>query len=97
MGSQEEDALDTLHNKYPDATIFIALICHKDGICCIAKQRLWSVLEQNTGISGQHISVSRQTHGSYHVSGSGRQKMEQTVPQSDWPRLILLNRENSYE
>ncbi len=97
LSDQEELALDILYSKYPDASVFIALICHKDGICCIAEKRLRSVLDKDTGISGQHISVSRQLRGSYHVSGPGRQQLEQTVPQSDWPRVILSNEENIYE
>lgn len=97
LSTQEESALDTLHSKYPDVSVFIALICHKDGICCIAQERLWSVLDKNAGIGGQHISVSRQLHGSYHISGPGRQQMVRTVPQSDWPRVVLSNKENSYE
>jgi hypothetical protein len=36
LSVREELALDTLHSKYPDVSVFIALICHKDGICCIA-------------------------------------------------------------
>lgn len=97
LTSQEESALITLYSKHPNVSVFIALICHKDGICCIPKERLWSVLDRNTGIDGQHISVSRQTHGSYHVSGPGRQQMEQTVPQNDWPRIVLSNKENDYK
>jgi hypothetical protein len=97
LSDQEELAIDILYSKYPDASVFIALICHKDGICCIAEKRLRSVLDKDTGISGQHISVSRQLRGSYHVSGPGRQKMEQTVPQSDWPRIILSYKENTNE
>ncbi|MFB8791595.1 MAG: hypothetical protein U7123_22825 [Potamolinea sp.] len=89
MSSQEELALNALYNKYLDASVFIALICHKDGICCIAEKRLRSVLDKDTGVDGQHISVSRQPHGSYHVSGPGRQQMNQTVPQSDWPRIFF--------
>jgi hypothetical protein len=91
LSRQEELALDTLPRKYPDVLVFIALICHKDGICCIAEEQLRSVLDQDTGISGQHICVSRRPHGSYHVSGTGRQQMERTVPQSDWPRVVLSN------
>ena len=48
-------------------------------------------------VSGQHISVSRRPHGSYHVSGPGRQQMGQTVPQNDWPRVVLSNRENNHD
>ena len=97
LSRQEELALDTLHNKYPNVSIFIALICHKDGICCIAEEQLWSVLDKNAGIHGQHISVSRQPRGSYHVSGPGRQQMEQTIPQSDWPQIVFSNKEKSHE
>jgi hypothetical protein len=97
LSTQEESALDTLDNKYPDFSVFIALICHKDGICCIGKNRLCSVLDTDTGMGGQHISVSRQTHGSYHISGPGRQRMDQTVPQNDWPRVLFSNKDNNYE
>ncbi|HEY9634713.1 MAG TPA: hypothetical protein V6D14_15025 [Coleofasciculaceae cyanobacterium] len=97
LSKQEELALDTLHSKYPDISVFIALICHKDGICCIAEQRLRSVLDRDAAVNGQHISVSRSTRGSYHVSGPGRQQMEQTVPQSDWPHVILSYKENTHE
>ncbi|MBW4627457.1 MAG: hypothetical protein KME49_18625 [Brasilonema octagenarum HA4186-MV1] len=97
LSSHEESALDTLDRKYPGIAVFIALICHKDGICCIAKERLWSVLDNNHNISGQHISVSRKLHGSYHISGPGRQQMPQTVPQSDWPRIIFSNKDEPHE
>ncbi|MEI2580981.1 hypothetical protein [Scytonema sp. PRP1] len=97
LSSQEESALDTLDRKYPGVAAFIALICHKDGICCIPKEQLWSVLDNTPSISGQHISVSRKAHGSYHISGPGRQRVDQTVPMSDWPRVIFSNKQNSYE
>jgi hypothetical protein len=97
LSSQEESALTNLPSKYPEISVFIAFICHKDGICCIAEKRLRSVLDKDAGVNGQHISVSRQTYGSYHVSGPGRQQMDQTVPQSDWPRVIFSNKENSHE
>ncbi|AFZ58397.1 hypothetical protein H6G54_04540 [Anabaena cylindrica FACHB-243] len=89
LSSQEESALNILPNKYDEISLFFALICHKDGICCIPQIRLWSVLDTDMGLAGQHISVSRKPHGSYHVSGPGRQKMDQTVPQNDWPRVLF--------
>lgn len=97
FSAQEESALITLHNKYPDIAVFIALICHKDGICCLAEAQLLSVLDENTGIGGQHISVSRRLHGSYHVSGPGRLPLERTVPQSNWPRIVFSNNKSSHE
>ncbi len=97
LSRQEESALDTLHSNSRSFSLFIALICHKDGICCIAKERLWNILDRDEGVSGQHISVSRRHHGSYHVSGPGRQQMVQTVPQSDWPRIVLSKQESSHE
>ena len=89
LSSQEESALNILHSKHPTVPVFIALICHQDGICCIAEEQLWSILDRNSSIIGHHISVSRQLNGSYHVSGTGRQQMAQAVPQSDWPRVVL--------
>jgi hypothetical protein len=97
LSSQEESALDTLQTKYRSISIFIALICHKDGVCCITKEQLWSVLNRNAGVSGQHISVSRQPHGSYHVNGPDRQPIDQTVPQNNWPRIVFAEKKNNYE
>ena len=97
LSAEEESALDTLPCQYPRVAVFLALVCHKDGICCIAKERLWGIINADEGISGQHISVSRQPRSSYYVRGPGRQPLEQTVPQSDWPRVILSDSENSHE
>ena len=97
LSSQEESALDTLHSKYPAVSVFIAFICHKDGICCIPEERLWSVLDKNIDIIGYHISVSRRLNGSYHVSASGRQPMNQAVPQSDWLRVIFSKQKSTHE
>ena len=68
LSSQEELALNTLHNNYPGISVFLAFICYKDGICCISQEKLWSILDKNAGIAGQHISVSRKTHGSYQMT-----------------------------
>jgi hypothetical protein len=81
LSSQEDDALGVVRSKYPDFLVFIAFICHRDGICCVSQERLMSVLDKD---------VSRQPRGSYYVSGPSRQQMIQTIPQSDWPRVILL-------
>jgi hypothetical protein len=89
LSVQEKSALATVSNKYPDFSTFIALVCHKDGICCIAEEQFWSIVDRNADISDRHISVSRRPNGSYHVSGPGRQQMNQTVPQNDWPRIVL--------
>jgi len=97
LSTQEESALGNLHSQYPDYSLFLALVCHRDGICCIAEERLRTVLDKNANMSNQYISVSRTPRGSYHVSGPGRQKMEQTVPQSDWPRVILSQKNARYE
>ena len=97
LSIQEESALNVLHCEYPDCLVFLALVCHRDGICCIAEERLRTVLDESVKMSSQYISVSRKPRGSYHVSGPGRQKMEQTIPQSDWPRIVLSHKNNRYE
>lgn len=98
LSSQEEDALKNLRTKYPDFYRYIAFICHRDGICCVSEKRLMNILDPATGIADQHISVSRKSRGSYSVSGPGGQKMFQSVPQNDWPRVVLLKpKEKIYE
>jgi hypothetical protein len=90
FSSQEDDALKVLDSEHPNYLAFIAFICHKDGICCVSKERLMSVIDKISSIADQHISVSRKPRGSYYLSGPGRQQMLQTVPQSNWPRVVLL-------
>lgn len=97
LSDTEKSALDNLHKKYADFSVFLALVCHKDGICCLAENQLWSVVDRESNINNQNISVSRKGSGSYHVSGPGRKKMPQTIPQNSWPNLVLLNRDNSDE
>ncbi|MCT7967654.1 hypothetical protein NG799_15035 [Laspinema sp. D1] len=87
----EESALDRLKHDYSRVPQFLALVCHKDGICCLAidDQGLWSILDKKAPLSVQRISVARKPRGSYHVSGPGKQQMEQTIPQINWPRIVL--------
>ncbi|MDI9637098.1 hypothetical protein QM565_15200 [Geitlerinema splendidum] len=89
LSNKEGLAFNDVHLQYPKASIFIALICHKDGVCCIPEEKLWNVLEKPIDSNGQHISVSRKINSSYYVSGPGRQKIEQAIPQSNWPRIVL--------
>lgn len=95
FSDREESALNTLRCQHLGFSVFMALVCHKDGICCIAEDRLRGVLDRDLGIGGQHISVSRRPRGSYHVSGPGRQQMAQSVPQSDWPGVFLSLQHNN--
>lgn len=36
---QEELAIKKLHEEYSSFSVFIALICQKDGICCLSEKR----------------------------------------------------------
>jgi len=94
---QEELAINKIHEEYPHFCVFIALICQKDGICCLSEEQFWSIINKGTDVNTRYISVSRQSHGSYHVSGPGRQKMDRTIPQKNWPDAILLNIQKHYE
>lgn len=97
LSDSEQSALDNIHQEYSDFSVFLALVCHKDGICCLTEEQLWSIIDPEAKINNQNISVSRKGSGSYHVSGPSRQKMAQTIPQNSWPRLVLLSGENTYE
>lgn len=68
---------------------FLGLICHKDGVCCISLENLKQILDRTDNISGQSISVSRPPRGRYRVNGPGRRSLDRTIPQSDWPRIVL--------
>lgn len=86
---QEEMAIHNFRETYPNVQLFIALICHRDGICCLSEEQLSSLFDLNNGLSSQRISVKREPRGSYYVKGTGRVPLERTVPQNNWPNIIL--------
>jgi hypothetical protein len=89
---QEVSALDMLTEQYPTFSIFIALVCHKDGVCCLTEKKLQSLMENETD-NRYYISVSRSSRGRYHVNGSGKRQLGQSISLSDWPRLLFSNQE----
>lgn len=86
---QEELALASFHENYPNIKLFIALICHRDGICCLSEEQLWSILDASEGLANQRISIKRENRGSYYVKGTGRVPLERTIPQNNWPDVVL--------
>ncbi|MCF2148550.1 MAG: hypothetical protein RMY29_002805 [Nostoc sp. CreGUA01] len=94
FSSQEENALTRFHQTYPDVKLFIALICHRDGVCCLSEQQLWTIIDPSEGLANQRVSVKRELRGSYYVKGTGRVPLEHTVPQNNWPDVILSTPNN---
>jgi hypothetical protein len=89
FSSQEETAMIQFHNIYPDVQLFIAFICHRDGICCLSEEQLSLIINLNEGLAKQRISVKRELRGSYYVKGTGRVPLEYTIPQNNWPSVVL--------
>ncbi|MBD2346783.1 hypothetical protein [Anabaena subtropica] len=89
FSSQEENAVTNFHKTYPNIKLFIALICHRDGICCLSEEQLWTILNPSEGLAKQRISIKRESRGSYYVKGTGRVPLERTIPQNNWPDAIL--------
>lgn len=85
---QEVSAIKVLHEQYPQQSLFISFICYKDGICCLPEQLLLNLLICYN-LEGHRISVARKPRGSYRISGTGRVSLNQTIPQSDFPRVIF--------
>ncbi len=90
FSDQEGKAISILKSKYPVIEFFAALVCHKDGVCCLSEEQLFEVFDSDSPtFAGQRISVSRKSHSSYHVNGAKRVRMEKTVPQNAWPKLVV--------
>lgn len=89
FSSQEEIALTIFHQTYPKVKVFIALICHRDGICCLSEEQLWTIVDYSEGLANQRISVKRELRGSYYVKGTGKVPLERTIPQNNWPNAVL--------
>ncbi len=89
FSSQEEEGIIKLQNYYSDVMLFIGLICHRDGICCLSKNQLFSILDDKTIIKDQRIAVSRKPRSSYHINGMGKVSLDCTIPQSNFPRILF--------
>jgi hypothetical protein len=90
FSEQEDAAINTLRSKYPGIDFFAALVCHRDGVCCLSEDQLFKVFDSdNSTFAGQRISVSRKSHSSYHVNGAKKVRMEKAVPQNAWPKLVV--------
>ena len=90
FSAQEDTAINMLKSKYPDINFFTAFVCHKDGICCLSEAQLFAVFDSDRPIfTGQRISVARKSSGSYHISGAKKVRMEKTVSQNSWPKVII--------
>jgi hypothetical protein len=94
FSSQEENALTSFHQTYPNVKLFIALICHRDGVCCLSEEQLWTILDPSDGLAKQRVSVKRELRGSYYVKGTGKVPLERTIPQNNWPEVILSTSNN---
>jgi hypothetical protein len=73
FSEQEDFAVKKLKIDHPGVYFFAALICHKDGICCLSEDQIISVFDvNNPSFRGQRVSVSRKPYGSYHITGMGK-------------------------
>ncbi|NJK28723.1 MAG: hypothetical protein HC851_09755 [Acaryochloris sp. RU_4_1] len=90
FSAQEDTAISTLKSKHLGIEFFAALVCHRDGICCLSEDQLFAVFDSDKSIfAGQRISVSRKSCGSYHINGAKKVRMGKTVPQNAWPKLVV--------
>jgi hypothetical protein len=90
FSAQEDEAINTLKTKHQGIKFFAALVCHKDGICCLSEAQLFSVFDgDGLTFEGQRISVSRKSCGSYHVNGAKKVRMQGAVPQNAWPKVVV--------
>lgn len=88
FSEQEESALIKLKT-IARSKLFLALICHKDGICCFSEQQLQQVLNPNYRIAGQRIGISRKINCGYNVTGKDKNKLQKSVSQNNFPRIFL--------
>lgn len=92
--AQENTAITMLNVKYPEIEFFVALVCQKDGVCCLSERQLKEIFgSQCPTFTGQRVSVSRKPNGSYHISGANKVSLEKTVPQNAWPQIIFQHHE----
>jgi hypothetical protein len=90
FSNDENNALRKISGEFTnEISLFLSFICHKDGVCCISRDNLTQILDRADDISGQCISISRPPKGCYRVRGPGRKSLHRTIPQNNWPHIIL--------
>ena len=89
VGSAELEVVRSLNPaRFP---FFLALVCQKDGVCCIPHPALLTLISE-THSTAQSISVSREHRGRYWVSGPGGATLPASIPVSDWPLRLFTDK-----
>ena len=73
------------------STLFIVLICGKDGICCLDWQEFATVVSTESTTYPKWISVSRMKGQKYSVWGRDG-KLKHKIGNIDFPRKIFISK-----
>lgn len=67
----------------------IALICKKNGVCCLSGAELEELLSDRGEIEAMFVTVTRPAGGSYRVLGPNGNRHPRTVPANAWPARLF--------
>jgi hypothetical protein len=84
----ELGAVRQFRKERPRCSVFFALVCRDDGVCCVPENDAYRLIGGGSGVRNPFLSVSRPTGGSYHVRGPQRTELGHAIPQSDWPGAL---------
>jgi len=87
-------AIARYKQKHPRDVFFLGLVCHRDGICCVALNTILELLEADETLESKRIAVRRPPGGSYWLAGPHRVKAERCIPMNAWPYSLFTR---SYE
>lgn len=87
--SAELQAIDRYRAKFPRDEFFFALVCNRDGICCVPLPTAESLIDDGETLDGKRLGVRRPRGGSYWITGPRRTAHERSIPMNDWPLILF--------
>ena len=85
----EIHAIDRYRQAHSRDRFFLGLVCHRDGICCVALSAILDLLEPDEYLESKRIAVRRPPGVSYWLAGPHRVKAERCIPMNAWPHSLF--------
>lgn len=89
FGQEEVDGLKHLRKVLGRENVYLGLICHTDGICCVHLPEIAELGLAMRDLVENAVSVHRPRGRSYRFRGPGRNELPRAIPQNRWPEAIL--------
>lgn len=92
FSADQAAVLEGLDRQHGQRDVYLALICHTDGVCCVQLSELDEVGVELDQLANTALYVKRPRRGSYWLRGPGRVDLGRAIPLSRWPDELYEER-----